>query len=107
MKTEEELKQIAIDILADRIFTSNHINQADYDSLVNIFMPLALMHPKEKIKLMEQEPVLFYEYMSEAGPRSINGYPMFMSFHFLVQEEVDIMHKYMNALINAQKEVKI
>lgn len=33
-------------------------------------------------------PVHFYEYLSEAGPRSINGYPCFFSHRCLIGKDV-------------------
>jgi hypothetical protein len=104
MRSDEELKQIAIDILAGRIFTSNHIGE---DMLMHTFMVMALMSEEEKVQFMEKKPVMVFEYLSKAGPRSVNGYPVFLSLEYLVEDELNIVNKYYDALKKAQDEVKI
>jgi hypothetical protein len=37
---------------------------------------------------------MIYEYLSEASPRSINGFPMFTSLRILSKEETNKMLEY-------------
>ena len=85
MKSNEELKQMA----------------------GQVFLPLALMSSEDLKNFFDKKPALIYEYMHEAGPRSINGYPIFMSLKYLIEEELDIMNKYVDALRKAQEGVAI
>lgn len=81
--TDDEINAMAEDIYRDRVFTSNHIRESDIGELLVIFLPLAFAD-KKNIEEMN-EPGMIYEHLSEAGPRSSNGYPTFYSFHIVSQ----------------------
>lgn len=85
MKTDEELKQIALDMLHGKIFTDRHCK--DLNELRSSFLILALMDP-ETMKKMEEDKINFvYEYYDQAGPRSANGRPIFLSCRCLDETE--------------------
>jgi len=87
-KTHEELKQIAMDLVDGKIFTDRSIDQTDSRLFASIFMPVMFGCFNDKdINTVG----LVYEYLSEAGPRSINGYPIFMSLRMLNREDTQIM----------------
>lgn len=97
-KTDEELKKIAKDLLAGHIFTDRHINANDSRLLTSVFMPI-MFFDKEQFddfnnNLKSGDINLIYEYLDKAGPRSINGMPMFMSFETLSKEETEKMFDY-------------
>lgn len=94
-RTQEELKQIAIDINAGRIFTNLH---APEDMWNSIFMPLVFMGVDQILEMIADMPGLMYEYLSEAGPRSINGYPCFFSVNMLDIEDTKIVIEYIGKL---------
>jgi|ERR1043166_2333163 hypothetical protein len=77
----DELNTLVRDFVAGRVFTNAHVR--DPHLLGTIFMPLGLGAfsgvPPEKLATVG----MIYEYMDRAGPRSINGYPMFLSFRVL------------------------
>jgi len=103
-KTDEELKQIAQDLWAGKIYTDRHIPEQEMPyALATVFMPLALMHPDDREKLFtgENKPTLIYEYLDKAGPRSVNGMPGFFSFHCLNEEETERMFRYYTAIQEA------
>lgn len=50
-------------------------------------MPLALLERKDMLKLQRDKAEMFYANMSGAGPRSINGYPMFFEVSYVNQED--------------------
>lgn len=87
MKTEEELKQIAKDLFAEKIFTSEHIRKEDLGLSNSIFMPLMFLSKENADEMIKNNITIIYEYFSEAMNRSINGYPMFMSYKTLRKEE--------------------
>lgn len=89
MKTDEELKKLALDLWRGDIYSDRHL--ADPQELPMVFMPLAMMDKEQIGELQKLKPMFIYEYMSEAGPRSINGRPRFFSFQHLNKEENDIM----------------
>lgn len=71
-----------------QIFTDMHIREADIHLLPCIYMPIALGgldFPKEEL----QKIGMIYERMDRAEPRSINGYPIFLSFKLVSREDAD------------------
>lgn len=96
--TEVELKTIARDLLAGTIFTDRHLREHDSDLLGNIFMPLLFMKHEDSVAMAKTAPGLIFEYISKAGSRSINGYPIFFSFATLSQEQTKRVFAYMNAI---------
>lgn len=83
--TCEEIKKLADDIYKGMVFTDRHIQNPD--DISRVFIPLALLKKEQIEELKVDSPGLIYEYMDKAGPRSINGMPMFCSFRFLSQED--------------------
>ena len=86
--TDDELRKFVDDFVSSRIFTDRHIRPSDVVGTMSmIFMPIALgafsKYEKESLKIVG----CIYEYMSEAGPRSVNGYPIFFSMRFLHVED--------------------
>ncbi len=88
MKTDEELKQIAIDFKAGRIFSTQHkpLNE-NLKDIMYVFMPLAFMTPQQHEALAAENPVVMYEYLDQASPRGFNGMPSFFSFQHLNSDE--------------------
>lgn len=75
-KSDEELRQLCIDIYGGLVFTDRHCNSPQDVGMV--FMPIGLGG-----LTAEAEPEMIYEYLDKAGPRSVNGMPMFMSANIL------------------------
>lgn len=86
-KTDAELKQIAVDIFENKIFTNRHIAQEDMKLVSSLFMPIALGAFSSWTEEELQDIGLIYEYMTEAAPRNVNGYPSFFSMQILSNEE--------------------
>ena len=82
--SDAELKQLAMDIVDGKVFTDKHIPDNQQHMLTRVFIPLML----GGLEQINQDGLLdnvgmIYEYYSEAGPRGINGMPIFMSFRYL------------------------
>lgn len=93
-KSDSELKVLASDIFDGKIFTNRHLPNDGLDNMEMVFMPIAL---GAFSKLTDEECNdigLIYEYLDKASPRSVNGYPTFMSFHVLNVREFEKMSKY-------------
>jgi len=116
-KTEQELKKIAMDIYNGLIYTDRHCRQSD---IMSVFMCLLFMDPRSKptstdtptdrdnkiYELLERDIEskhylefiknigLVYEYLSEAGPRCINGCPTFTSVRLLSREDTIKMFEF-------------
>lgn len=89
----KDLKQIAKDMYAGKIFCDRQISNAK--DIPMVFMPIMFMKKEE---LEKQDIYFIYEYLSEAGPRSINGMPMFTSCYFLNKENFEKMMGYYEAV---------
>ena len=108
MKTEQELKQIAKDLYAGRIFTNLHLQPSEQESLLfSVFMPLVFIRKETKggKKFFEDEPSMIYEYVDRAGPMAINGYPIFTSFQYLTEEEHQKMIGYYSKVKQAMEDI--
>lgn len=96
--TAEALKTLADDIRAGRIFTSAHI--ATHDNVLGlVFMPLAFMSAEDRETL--RDVGMAYEYLDKAGPRCINGYPMFFSVRLLSKEDTEKVFAIIRAIDEA------
>lgn len=80
---DDDLKKLALDIFAGRVFTHRHVQRPS--NITAVFMPLALLDHEQLAEFQENAPGLIYEYLSEAAPRSCNGMPMFLSMKMLNQ----------------------
>jgi hypothetical protein len=103
-RTDEELKQIAQDAYAGKIFTCQ---QAEPEMWKMIFMPLGLMSDEQLVEFANSDPGLFFEYLDKAGPRSVNSYPIFFSFQTLSQEEAKKVRELLKKIGEAMNNVKL
>lgn len=105
MRTEEELKSLALMIMTNKVFTSGHLTGQEIENgmLPHVFMPLLFMDSDDPIKekLSKNEIGLIYADMDDAMPRSINGLPMFMRCSFLTTEETEIVNRYHLKMMSA------
>jgi len=103
-RSDKELKQVAMDLVDGKIFTDRHFHQGEAARLAQmVFMPLALMDEQQVPLFMAEQPELIYEYYDKAGPRAINGYPIFFSMQWLRKDEAIIMFEYYNKLAEIKK----
>lgn len=92
-KKRKELKDIALDIYKERIFTSWNVRPNDDEQLLTIFLPLFFAEEGDIKKLQKRigKCGFIYEYISKACPTSINGYPVFMSLRIVENKEAKIV----------------
>lgn len=98
---KEDIKQLANDMNKGLVFTDRHIS--GLNSLPMVFMPLAIMSAKKE---WIDQVGLIYEYLDKAGPRSINGMPMFMSMKIVPKADVKELYDYMKKYKEAEAAVK-
>jgi hypothetical protein len=100
--TDEEVKQFALGIYRNEIFTEAMIRPQDKGLIGQIFLPLLMGFDHETIGAMEKSPpgMCYARYRDSQGrdqtfPRSINGYPIFSSCAFLSIEDTNrVQDKY-------------
>lgn len=94
-RSDEELKDIALKIFKNEIFTSLQVHEGDSNLLGSIFMPVLLGDEPLEIYIKRNNFYAVFAYMSNCMPRFVNGYPMFSACSFLTKEETRIvMEKY-------------
>ena len=89
-KTDEEIKELAVGLMGRAVYTDFDVFDAGGD-LALTFMPLAFMEDRDRealIKFLMPDPEMesygmVYEWMDQAGPRYVNGQPMFFSIQIL------------------------
>lgn len=108
--TDEEVKEFALGIYRNEIFTEYHVREQDKANLmVMIFMPLALGGwSPETLGALEKSPpgMCYARYQDAKGKsqtfgRSINGYPIFSSCAFLSREDTDRVNEKFNQIKGA------
>ena len=92
MRTDEELKQIAVDIYEGKIFTDRSVK--DGNDIGMVFLPIALGAFAEASKEELEDIKLIYEYLDKAGPTSVNGLPVFFSCQVLRTDDFKKMSEY-------------
>ncbi len=71
------LREFIRDMIADKIFTCHHIRETNL--LGSIFIPITFGAFADWTEAEVEEIGAVWEHRSQAGPRAINGYPMFFS----------------------------
>ena len=85
---KKEIAKLALDTFQGKVFTSDHIElDKQLDMLPLVFLPLGFMDEKGQNELMAKQPSMFYQFLAEAGPTAVNGYPSFMTFNVLNKAE--------------------
>jgi len=85
--TDDELREFVRAYLSGKLFTLAHISDHDAEMASKIFLPFLLggfadMHPEALDQIG-----MVYEYLDQASPVSINGYPIFLSARFMHQDD--------------------
>ena len=83
-KTPAEIETLAWDCVGGRVFGSW---ACEPDMLTMCFMILAFMDQENRKQLITNKIAHLYEYMDKASPRSINGYPCFLSANYIDEDD--------------------
>lgn len=81
--TDNELSQLADDILEGRVFTT----QSQDESVQAFRLVLFFLEDKACDKIAADKPQMLYEYYDKAMSRSTYGGPMFSSMRWIGAEE--------------------
>lgn len=100
--TNEELQQIAKDLLDNKIFSDRHCKNEEE---VMMCFPILTFLEEKTIEGMLRDKIDFiFEYYEKAAPRTINGMPMFFSCHVLSKKETKEMFEYYEAMKKFREE---
>jgi hypothetical protein len=76
--SDNVLRQFVVDYLGRSIFTDQDMGKQRKD-LLSVFMPVGLGCYDDRAIFELANIGIFYEYLEKAGPRSVNGFPVFFS----------------------------
>lgn len=104
-RPEKELNRLARDIVQQQVFLSVYIREADMQMLGMIFMPLGLGALADMSEAEVNDIGVVYEYYDKAGPRSVNGYPIFFSCHIISRQDWEYVVKKVDGMREAMKAI--
>jgi len=84
--TDQELKQLAIDVYDGKVWTDRQCNENNID---RVFFILTFMDRDDPLfdKMKSGEVVLLYEYLDKQNTMGDPSFPTFMSMQWLCKEE--------------------
>ena len=91
----KELKQLAADIVENKVFGTFHMGKDHMGSMNSVFLPLVFMEEKDKQEMSDNKIVHLYEYHSEATSFAVNGWPCFLSFRQISKDDWTKLIEYM------------
>lgn len=101
---EKLINEVAKGIHARQIFTNFHIPEGSRSSMLGmIFMPIVFGAFQDMPEAEVDNIGMIFEYMDKAGPRSINGMPMFVSFGLLSKSDTKKVWDKVKKLEEAEK----
>jgi len=83
--TDDEIKALARALLKHEVFMSDCIRTPDEIPLV--FMTLNFMKTEDLDQMKKDGVVHLWECLKNAGPLSMNGYPLFFSHHAITKDD--------------------
>lgn len=90
----EGMKQLAKDIATGKVFMDIFLREHEVQNIGHlIFMPMAFMDWSDWTDEDKSQFGAVYEYFDKAGPRSINGYPIFFSCGFIHRDDLRVVWK--------------
>lgn len=104
-KTDEEIKAIAKDIVLGNVFSTLALPPSDLSMINIIFMPITFGAFAGYTREQLDEIGSIYEYLSEALPTGVNGYPIFGSMQILSTEETDKLRHFIRNYAAAMENV--
>jgi hypothetical protein len=91
---EDKLKEIARDMAMGKIFCDRHIPINQPQLFSQIFMTFLFLDIGPETGESMLDIGLVYEYLDKAGPRSVNGFPIFHSCAVLLTDDAKKMWEY-------------
>ncbi len=98
MKTDCELKRLAVDIVGGLVFTDRHLSdiQLADGHIKKVFLPLMLNNMYTPEHIQRGEVAMIYEYLDKSGKthNDNSGLPAFATINILSQAEVSKLSDY-------------
>ena len=107
--TDEQMKEFVLDYCSGNVFTSADVMAQDSsgDMLGMVFMILGMGALSQLSEDEINDIGIIWEHMSKAGPRAVNGMPMFMSFHIMGKEDWERARTAINKELKRREEIEV
>jgi hypothetical protein len=106
--SDEKLREFVDDFVSNRIFTSAHLHENEAATMLSmVFMPIALGCFSKVQEESFKNVGVIWEYYSKAGPRSINGRPIFFSLNVLHIDDWERAKKAINREIERRQNIEL
>lgn len=102
-KTDQELRQLALDTVAGQVFWDWHIDSDDKHTLLSVFKVLLFGGSEWTDEMTKNKIAHVYEYLSEAGPLAVNGRPSFFSVKMINEDDYAKLIPILDELYGQQK----
>ena len=102
---DQQLREFVLGVCDQRIFTSDFIRRPE--ELRMVFMVVGLGGFADWTREELAQIGCFWEYMEAAGPRAVNGYPMFMSVRVMNKEDHERARKAIVAELERRKGIEV
>ena len=103
---EEAIRQLALDIVMNKVFTSWHVREHDWNIMNMVFMPIMFLSDEQVKEYKAHPPSFIYaRYRNRIGNQAINGYPMFNSMGFLYKTDTELLRKRVRIVEETIKEL--
>lgn len=103
---KEELYDLAVQCVAGAVWFSQ---QVPANLVSSVFMPLLFLDDASREDFQKRiesgEVAEIYEHLDKAGPRSINGYPIFMSMQTISTNDLATLSDMIKKLDKTREEV--
>lgn len=104
-RSEENMRQIASDLYSNKIFCDRQLSSPSDMGMV--FMPLIFAGEDLHNQLINDPPGMIFEYYDKAGPRSVNGMPIFMSCQIVSQKDTERIFEYYEKIKKANESIDL
>lgn len=105
---EDKLREFVLAVADGRVFTSADIPKGQEAHLLQmIFMPIAFGAFADVRRADLKRIGVLWEFIDKAGPRGINGYPMFMSCRVLNRSDWDRARTAIAAELDRRKRIEV
>lgn len=105
------LIQLALDLLAGRVFTNANIPEGEPELLFKVFLPLGAMGREKFSELVDGDVDMFYQYMDQALPMGVtsasgDSLPVFGAVRYLTEEDMKKVRGYMDRISKTLQDMR-
>lgn len=103
--SDAQIKKLVVDVHGGSVFCDWMIPEEERErAMMYVFVVLVMMDKEQRDQFLSQEPAMIYEYLEEAGPRTVNGLPTFFSLSYLNKADYTAFRQEFTKYLELQRE---